>query len=97
MRFSEKWDSIEGTIDSLLLMWIVTVDAQNKVARGRQWRVAAGCGGRQYQNIVGTTPRGAAQSYDIIVTRRLPLPPAAARMPLCSVHPLLLHCINKGG
>jgi hypothetical protein len=40
-------------------------------------------------DIVGTTPRGAAQYYDIVAVRRRPLPPAATRAPLCSVHPPL--------
>jgi hypothetical protein len=43
--------------------FLFMVDAQNKVAHGWRW---AGGRRQQYQNIVGTTLRDAAQSYDIV-------------------------------
>jgi hypothetical protein len=39
------------------------VDAQNKAGGDRH---------QQYQNIVGMTPRGVAQSYDIVAARCRP-------------------------
>jgi hypothetical protein len=57
----------------------VMVDAQNEPALGRRRVAASGGRQQQYQNIVGMTPRGAAQSYDIVAAHCRPLLPAVAR------------------
>jgi hypothetical protein len=61
----------------------------------RRQAAAGGAGWQQYQNIVGTTPRGATQSYDIVAVRHRPLLPTC-RFVLC-IHHYTLTSLGMSG